>query len=177
MRGRAFAVEQTGRREDENAGADRHQSRSFRVRRSQRFQDGLGRRFFWAPPPRNHDRPGLFQSTEPAAWLHADAAQRADRATLQRADLEVVPIDAKLRPRQSEHLDHDSELEGAEAVVSERGYPPGVPGWHGRILAHIGISAYRLDSHFRRTYGHESPRCFASRGDPPRRFENGSRAL
>jgi rhodanese-related sulfurtransferase len=72
-----------------------------------------------------------------------NAAGRAERAALVRAGLKLVPIDFELRPRQGENLDHDSELEEAESVVKQTSHAAKVAGAHGRILAYIGISAYR----------------------------------
>jgi hypothetical protein len=72
-----------------------------------------------------------------------NAAGRAERAALVRAGLKLVPIDLQLRPRQTENLHHDPELEDAEAVIKQSSHAAMVAGAHGRILAHIGISAYR----------------------------------
>jgi hypothetical protein len=72
-----------------------------------------------------------------------DAAGRAERAALVRAGLKLVPIDLQLRPRQAENLHHDPEFEDAEAVVKQSSHTATVAGAHGRILADIGISAYR----------------------------------
>ena len=52
-----------------------------------------------------------------------DAAQRADTSALRGGNDEVVPGKIKLGARQAKDLHGNPELEGAEAVVSDRGNP------------------------------------------------------
>src|SRR5262249_39053819 len=65
----------------------------------------------------------------------------SDGSGFDRADAETVPRDVQLRTLKRKGLDGDTEFEHAQAVVGERDYA--VRFAHGRILAHIGITASR----------------------------------
>ena len=75
---------------------------------------------------------------------YPDAAGRAQRTALGRADGEVVPTHAELRARQREQLDHAAELERAEPVVGDSDDTV-AGGWvltrHGVILPEHGLCA------------------------------------
>ena len=55
VRGRALAVQQAGRGQDEDAGADRHQARPAAVRVAERIQERARRRLGRTAPARDHD--------------------------------------------------------------------------------------------------------------------------
>jgi hypothetical protein len=89
------------------------------------------------------------RSFRPAAETPARAARRPGCRRLPGAD-RVLPSKPRSRtirrPAPSSarrHLDHDSELERAQAVIRQCGHSPGVPRFHGRILSHIDASTYR----------------------------------
>ncbi len=145
VRRSSLAVEQTRGGEHEDAGANGDQPRALGMRQSKRAYQGLRRRFIGVPPSGDDDGPGVLQRAQTPPRLDANAAAGADRAAFQRANFEVIPWDAEILPAQAKKLDHDSKLEGTEAVISKHRYAPWVPGGHGRILAHIGISAYRRE--------------------------------
>src|SRR5712671_2279855 len=110
---------------------------------------GLRRRLVGLPPSGDDDGPGMPQRTETWTRLNDDTAGCADRAALYGANFEVVPVHAEIFPGQAKKLDDDSKLESAQAVVGQHRYAPRVSGDHGRILANIGISAYRRGAPFR----------------------------
>ncbi len=140
---RALAVQKASRGQDEHTRADRHQPRPLLVSLSQRANQCRRRRFAQVFPPRNDDRSRPGHGAQAALRLDPNAALGADRAALDRAHLEVVPLDSQVA-LDPEHLDHDPKLESAELIVRQCHHAPRVPDLHGRILAHIVVSAYRL---------------------------------
>jgi hypothetical protein len=93
------------------------------------------RRLVGVAPAGDDDGVGALEQLGRVRRLQRDAAERADRPRLGRADGEVVPLDAQLRALEREQFDHAAELEGAEAVVGQRDDEVFA---HGAILTQIG---------------------------------------
>src|SRR5215472_18117032 len=121
------------------------------MRQAQRPEQRIGRWFIRAPT-RNDDRSSLPQGAQSTTHLDTNAARRAKPAAFERANLEVVPVDVHLRPRQRKNLSHYPKFEGAKTVANKSRDAAVVDGSHGRILANIGVSAYRYLMGFSREW-------------------------
>lgn len=92
-----------------------------------------------ATPSGNDEGPGPIQHPQGVRRLDPDAAARPKGARFQAHHAQAVPR-FEFRTRQPEELGHDTELEGAQAVVGEQGHGQGIA-VHGRILLHIVFCA------------------------------------
>ena len=144
MGGGPLAIEKTGSREYENAGANRHETRSATMRRAKSCHE-LGRwRLLGVPPARDYDGVGTLQGPKPGACLDHQATNRMHRAGFQGTHLKVVPLYPQFGTRQTEELHNNTELERTETIVCQRDDAVRMSfRRHGSNLSHIVSSAYR----------------------------------
>ncbi len=71
-------------------------------------------------PAGHHDDVGMLDHFDAVVRRQGEAPMRAQRAVLDRATGEAIPSIAHLGPGQAEHLRHNPELEGAQALVEQR---------------------------------------------------------
>jgi len=96
--------------------------------RARRLEERIGRRFVGASAIWNGDCSSLLQGAESTPHLDSNATRRTERAAFERANLEVLPFDVHLRPRQSEDLNHNPEFEGTKTVANKNSYTAVVAG-------------------------------------------------
>jgi hypothetical protein len=101
-----------------------------------------------APPARYQDEIRVGKSGQGFASLDHDAPRGPKRSDLASYHLELIPGDVELRAWQSEDLDADAKLEGAQAIVGNDADKwayegQGGGGWAPRVGfdGHVGFSA------------------------------------
>jgi len=91
----------------------------------------------WVAPSSNNNSVSLRRSIEPLSRQDVHASGSSERSAFQAAHLKAIP-GIEFGPRKPEQLNHDSELEGAKAIVCEccvmrrslRVIFGGPTGWH-----------------------------------------------
>ncbi len=135
MRGAAAAVQQSGRAEDEGAGADAQHACSALHGPAQGRQRLLGVRPVHVVAPRGHgDEVGLLQAVQIAGRTDGETGVGPQEGALGRHDGEVVDGEPLVGPVEAEHLAQHPEFEGMD-VVEQQG---------GDILQHdVSVAAIR----------------------------------